>query len=59
MIRHDFTVMVGFKPQLKMPGDCLSKTQLYAKPQGDVYGATLAQCQKVKGRALRLKLKPW
>ena len=32
------------------PGDCLAKTQGYAKPQGEVYGPTPARCRKVKGR---------
>ena len=29
-------------------GDCLSKTQLRAKTQVDVYGVTPARCRKVK-----------
>ena len=28
--------------------DCLSKTQVRAKPQGDVYALTPARCWKVK-----------
>ena len=32
------------------PGDCLAKTQGYAKPQGEVYGPTPARCRKVKRR---------
>ncbi len=31
------------EPQLKCPSDCLTKTQLYAKPQGEVYGVTPAR----------------
>ena len=27
-----------------------SKTQVYAKPKGEVYGLTPARCWKVKGR---------
>ena len=27
------------------PGDCLAKTQGYAKPQGEVYGPTPARCR--------------
>jgi len=30
-------------------GDCLSKTQLRAKPKGDVYGVTLVRCWNVNG----------
>ena len=30
------------------PGDCLSKTQGYAKSEDDVYGLTPARCRKVK-----------
>ena len=33
----------------RTPGDCLSKTQLRAKPQGDVYGVTLVRCRNVNG----------
>ncbi len=33
------------------PGDCLAKTQGYAKPQGEVYGPTPARCRKVKRRS--------
>jgi hypothetical protein len=29
--------------------DCLLKTQVRAKPQGDVYGLTPARCRNVKG----------
>ena len=32
------------------PRNCLSKTQVYAKPSGEVYGLTPARCWKVKGR---------
>ena len=35
-------------PQRKGPGNCLAKTQVYAKPQGEVYGLTPARCWKVK-----------
>ena len=41
-------------PQRKGPGNCLAKTQVYAKPQGEVYGLTPARCWKVKrGRKLQ------
>ena len=37
-------------PQRIGPSNCLAKTQVYAKPQGEVYGLTPARCWKVKGR---------
>ena len=37
-------------PQRIGPSDCLPKTQVYAKPKGEVYGLTPARCWKVKGR---------
>jgi len=37
-------------PQRTGPGNCLAKTQVYAKPQGEVYGLTPARCWKVKWR---------
>ena len=37
-------------PQRNDPGDCLTKTQHYAKSQDAVYGVMPAQCQKVKWR---------
>ena len=39
------------EPQRIGPGDCLAKTQLYAKSKDDVYGLTPARCRKVKRRA--------
>ena len=38
------------RPQRNGPSNCLAKTQVYAKPQGEVYGLTPARCWKVKGR---------
>ena len=38
------------RPQRIGPSNCLAKTQVYAKPKGDVYGLTPARCWKVKGR---------
>ena len=38
------------EPQRIGPGDCLAKTQLYAKSKDDVYGVTPARCWKVKRR---------
>ena len=35
--------------QKQGPSDCLSKTQVRAKSQDDVYGLTPAQCRTVKG----------
>ena len=35
--------------QLTTPGDCLSKTQLCAKPKGAVYRVTLVRCWNVNG----------
>ena len=32
------------------PRHRLAKTQVYAKPKGEVYGLTPARCWKVKGR---------
>ena len=48
----------GNRPQLRVPSNCLPKTQVYAKLKGDVYGLTPAQCRKVKGRTERSELKP-
>ena len=36
-------------PQRIGPSNCLAKTQVYAKPKGEVYGLTPARCRKVKG----------
>ena len=46
-------------PQRKMPCNCLSKTQVGANSQEDVYRLTPAQCQKVKWRRSRAEMKPW
>ena len=40
----------GMRPQRIGPSNCLAKTQVYAKPKGEVYGLTPARCWKVKGR---------
>ena len=43
------------------PGDCLAKTQGYAKSKDAVYGLTPARCRKVKRRCYRersIELKP-
>ena len=40
-------------PQRIGSGNCLAKTQVYAKPKGEVYGLTPARCWKVKGRGKR------
>ena len=37
-------------PQRIGSGNCLAKTQVYAKPKGEVYGLTPARCRKVKRR---------
>jgi len=37
------------RTQRKIPGDCLSKTQVSANPQGDVWGLTPDQCWNVNG----------
>ena len=37
------------RPQRIGPSNCLAKTQVYAKPKGEVYGLTPARCWKVKG----------
>ena len=37
-------------PQRNGPSNCLAKTQVYAKPKGEVYGLTPARCWKVKRR---------
>ena len=39
------------RPQRIGPSNCLAKTQVYAKPKGEVYGLTPARCWKVKGSA--------
>ena len=46
------------EPQRIGPGDCLAKTQLYAKSKDDVYGVTPARCWKVKRRCASIELKP-
>ena len=38
------------EPQRTGPSNCLAKTQVYAKPKGEVYGLTPARCWKVKRR---------
>ncbi len=38
-------------PQRNGPSNCLAKTQVYAKPEGEVYELTPARCWKVKGGA--------
>ena len=38
------------------PGDCLTKTQGYAKSKDAVYGLTPARCWKVKRRSQETKL---
>src|SRR3989338_5269272 len=47
---------LGIRPAMRKhgcnkraPGDCLSKTQLRAKPKGAVYGVTLVRCRNVNG----------
>ena len=48
----------GSGPQSPGRSDCLSKTQVRAKPQGDVYALTPARCWKVKrtGQPFGVKL---
>ena len=41
------------RPQRIGSSNCLAKTQVYAKPQGEVYGLTPARCWKVKRRGKR------
>ena len=38
------------RPQRIGSSNCLAKTQVYAKPKGEVYGLTPARCWKVKRR---------
>ena len=45
-------------PQRIGPGDCLAKTQLYAKSKDEVYEVTPARCRKVKRRCESIELKP-
>ena len=33
-------------PQRNGPSNCLAKTQVYAKPKGEVYGLTPARCSQ-------------
>ena len=42
-------------PQRIGSGNCLAKTQVYAKPKGEVYGLTPARCWKVKRRGQETK----
>ncbi len=37
-------------PQRIGSSNCLAKTQVYAKPKGEIYGLTPARCWKVKRR---------
>jgi hypothetical protein len=46
---------VGHRPG---GGDCLPKTQGYAKSNDDVYGLTPARCWKVKRRCASTESKP-
>ena len=46
------------EPQRIGPGDCLAKTQLYAKSKDDVNGVTPARGWKVKRRYATIELKP-
>ena len=41
------------RPQRIGSSNCLAKTQVYAKPKGEVYGLTPARCRKVKRRGQR------
>ena len=43
-------------PQRVGSSNCLAKTQVYAKPEGEVYGLTPARCRKVKRRSQETKL---
>ncbi|EOS28076.1 hypothetical protein C804_03778, partial [Lachnospiraceae bacterium A4] len=42
-------------PQRIGSSNCLAKTQVYAKPKGEVYGLTPARCWKVKRRGQETK----
>ena len=44
------------RPQRRGSSNCLAKTQVYAKPKGEVYGLTPARCWKVKRRSQATKL---
>ena len=44
------------RPQRIGSSNCLAKTQVYAKPEGEVYGLTPARCWKVKRRSQETKL---
>ena len=41
---------IGRWPQRIGSSNCLAKTQVYAKPEGEVYGLTPARCWKVTRR---------
>ena len=43
------------RPQRIGSSNCLAKTQVYAKPKGEVYGLTPARCWKVKRRCQETK----
>ena len=43
-------VAIAIWSQRNGPSNCLPKTQVYAKPKGEVYGLTPARCWKVKRR---------
>ena len=45
------------RPQRIGSSNCLAKTQVYAKPKGEVYGLTPARCWKVKRRSQATKLR--
>ena len=46
------------RPQRIGSSNCLAKTQVYAKPKGEVYGLTPARCWKVKRRCASIESKP-
>ena len=58
MLTEERDTWRGSGSQLRVPSNCLPKTQVYAKLEGDVYGLTPAQCRKVKRRIERFELKP-
>ncbi|BBM53966.1 hypothetical protein JMUB3936_0237 [Leptotrichia wadei] len=48
----------GKQAAVKSLKQLFTKTQVYAKLKGDVYGLTPAQCRKVKRRSESSDLKP-
>ena len=45
------------EPQRTGPSNCLAKTQVYAKPKGEVYGSRSFACVRISGFCIRMSEK--